>query len=269
GAVVTFADTSERVAAREAIEHAREAAEKTARTRSAFLANMSHEIRTPLNAILGLTELLFDTPLAPEQRHSLDLVRSAGETLLTLLNDILDLSKIEADQLQLESIPFDPGHLIESTLALLAIRAREKRLDLITDVKPGVPSTVRGDPTRLRQILTNLVGNAIKFTERGEVVVGVGKREPSSADEVLLHFTVRDTGIGIAAGKLETIFEEFTHADSCTTRSYGGRGLAPAISRRLVRLQGGELGVESQLGKGTEFSFSLRFPVEKALATPI
>ena len=269
GAVVTFADTSERVAARAAIEHAREAAEQTARTRSAFLANMSHEIRTPLNAILGLTELLFDTPLAPEQRHSLDLVRSAGETLLTLLNDILDLSKIEADQLKLESIPFDPGHLIESTLALLAIRAREKRLDLITDVKPGVPSSVRGDPTRLRQILTNLVWNAIKFTDRGEVVVGVAKREPSSAGEVLLHFSVRDTGIGIAPDKLEAIFEEFTQADSSTTRRYGGTGLGLAISRRLVRLQGGELRVESELGSGTEFSFSVRLPVEKATATPV
>ncbi|HEX4632620.1 MAG TPA: response regulator [Gemmatimonadales bacterium] len=269
GAVVTFADTSERVAARAAIEHAREAAEQTARTRSAFLANMSHEIRTPLNAILGLTELLFDTPLGPEQRHSLDLVRSAGETLLTLLNDILDLSKIEADQLKLESIPFDPGHLIESTLALLAVRAREKRLDLITDVQPGVPVTVRGDPTRLRQILTNLVGNAIKFTEQGEVVVSVAKREPSDAENVLLHFTVRDTGIGIAPDKLETIFEEFTQADSSTTRRYGGTGLGLAICRRLVRLQGGELRVESQFGKGTEFSFSLRYPVEKATATPV
>jgi len=269
GAVVTFADTSERVAAREAIEHAREAAEQTARTRSAFLANMSHEIRTPLNAILGLTELLFDTPLGPEQRHSLDLVRSAGETLLTLLNDILDLSKIEADQLKLESIPFDPGHLIESTLALLAIRAREKRLDLITDVQPGVPPSVRGDPTRLRQILTNLVGNAIKFTDRGEVVVGVARREPSDANDVLLHFTVRDTGIGIAADKLETIFEEFTQADSSTTRRYGGTGLGLAICRRLVRLQGGELRVESAVGKGTEFSFSLRYPVEKATPTPV
>ena len=269
GAVVTFTDTSERVAAREAIEHAREAAEQTARTRSAFLANMSHEIRTPLNAILGLTELLFDTPLGPEQRHSLDLVRSAGETLLTLLNDILDLSKIEADQLKLESIPFDPGHLIESTLALLAVRAREKRLDLITDVQPGVPPSVRGDPTRLRQILTNLVGNAIKFTDQGEVVVGVSKREPSDAHDVLLHFTVRDTGIGIAADKLETIFEEFTQADSSTTRRYGGTGLGLAICRRLVRLQGGELRVESHVGKGTEFSFSLRYPVEKATHTPV
>ena len=269
GAVVTFTDTSERVAAREAIEHAREAAEQTARTRAAFLANMSHEIRTPLNAILGLTELLFDTSLAPEQRHSLDLVRTAGETLLTLLNDILDLSKIEADQLHLESIPFDPGHLIESTLALLAVRAREKRLDLITDVHSGVPASVRGDPTRLRQILTNLVGNAIKFTDQGEVVVGVATRDPSSPDDVLLHFTVRDTGIGIPADKLETIFEEFTQADSSTTRRYGGTGLGLAICRRLVRLQGGELRVESTVGKGTEFSFSLRFPVEKATVTPV
>ncbi|HWZ29555.1 MAG TPA: response regulator, partial [Gemmatimonadales bacterium] len=269
GAVVTFADTSERVAAREAIQHARRAAEHAAQARSAFLANMSHEIRTPLNAILGLTELLFDTPLAPEQAHSLDLVRSAGETLLTLLNDILDLSKIEAEQLRFESIPFDPGHLIESTLALLAVRAREKRLEMITDVKPGVPASVRGDPTRLRQILTNLVGNAIKFTEHGEVVVSVSRQEGPDPDRAVLHFSVRDSGIGIPADKLETIFEEFTQADSSTTRRYGGTGLGLAICRRLVRLQGGELRVESELGKGTDFSFSLAFPVEKTTAAPV
>ena len=269
GAVITFADTSERVAARQAIQQARLAAEHAAQARSAFLANMSHEIRTPLNAILGLTELLFDTPLAPEQAHSLDLVRSAGETLLTLLNDILDLSKIEAEQLKFETIPFDPGHLIESTLALLAVRAREKRLDLITDVKGGVPVSVRGDPTRLRQILTNLVGNAIKFTEQGEVVVSVSRTEGPDADRAVLDFSVRDTGIGIPPDKIESIFEEFTQADSSTTRRYGGTGLGLAICRRLVRLQGGELRVKSELGRGTEFSFAIAYPVEKATVTPV
>jgi len=267
GAVVTFSDTSERVAAREAIQHARDAAERAVQTRSAFLANMSHEIRTPLNAILGLTELLFDTPLLPEQHHSLDLVRTAGETLLTLLNDILDLSKIEADQLSFESIPFDPGRLVESTLALLAVRAREKRLELLTDVGPGVPASVRGDPTRLRQILTNLIGNAIKFTERGEVVVTLGRTETPNPEQAVLRFGVRDTGIGIPPDKLETVFEEFTQADSSTTRRYGGTGLGLAIARRLVRLQGGELRVTSEVGHGTEFSFSLGYPLDHPAGT--
>ena len=267
GAVVTFSDTSERVAAREAIQHAREAAERAAQTRSAFLANMSHEIRTPLNAILGLTELLFDTPLQPEQHHSLDLVRGAGETLLTLLNDILDLSKIEADQLAFESIPFDPGRLVESTLALLAVRGRAKRLELITDIAPGVPPSVRGDPTRLRQILTNLIGNAIKFTDRGEVAVTLSRTETPDPERAVLRFGVRDTGIGIPADKLESVFEEFTQADSSTTRRYGGTGLGLAIARRLVRLQGGELRVTSEVGRGTEFSFSLGYPIDRPAET--
>jgi len=249
-------DVREEVAARDALRQARDAAERLAHTRSAFLANMSHEIRTPLNAVLGLTELLLDTELAPEQRHSLALVQSAGETLLTLLNDILDLSKIEAEQVRLEAIPFGPPHLVETTIGLLTGRARQKRLEVLVDVAPNLPPMVIGDPTRLRQVLTNLVGNAIKFTETGEIVVTV---EGGEIEEGRTHvrFAVRDTGIGIPPDKLETIFEEFGQADESTTRKYGGTGLGLTIARRLVHLMGGELAVTSTVGRGTEFTFSV------------
>jgi PAS domain S-box-containing protein len=259
-------DVGAEVATRDALRQARDAAERLAHTRSSFLANMSHEIRTPLNAVLGLTELLLDTELAPEQRHSLSLVQVAGETLLTLLNDILDLSKIEAEQVRLEAIPFGPAHLIETTIGLLTGRARQKRIEVLVDVASGVPAMVRGDPTRLRQVLTNLVGNAIKFTETGEIVVSV---HAAGAEDrrTLLRFAVRDTGIGIPADKLETIFEEFGQADESTTRKYGGTGLGLAIARRLVRLMDGDLTVASTVGQGTEFSFTVSLPIEAA-ATP-
>ena len=258
-------DVREEVATRDALRHARDAAQRLAHTRSAFLANMSHEIRTPLNAVLGLTELLLDTELAPEQRHSLSLVQSAGETLLTLLNDILDLSKIEAEQVRLEAIPFAPTHLVETTIGLLTGRARQKRLELLVDVAANVPPMVTGDPTRLRQVLTNLVGNAIKFTETGEIVVTA---EGGETEEGRTHvrFAVRDTGIGIPAEKLETIFEEFGQADESTTRKYGGTGLGLTIARRLVHLMGGELGVTSTVGRGTEFTFSVPLHVTAGAA---
>ncbi len=261
-------DVREEVATREALRNARDAAERLAHTRSAFLANMSHEIRTPLNAVLGLTELLLDTELAPEQRHSLSLVQVAGETLLTLLNDILDLSKIEAEQVRLEAIPFGPTHLIETTIGLLTGRARQKRIELLVDVAADVPAMVRGDPTRLRQVLTNLVGNAIKFTEMGEIVVSVQAAGVlDGGARTRLRFAVRDTGIGIPADKLETIFEEFGQADESTTRKYGGTGLGLAIARRLVRLMDGDLTVVSTVGQGTEFVFTVPLTVE-ATATP-
>jgi PAS domain S-box-containing protein len=249
-----------RAAAEQALREARDAAERLAQTRSSFLANMSHEIRTPLNAILGLTELLIDTELAPEQRHSLTLVQTSGETLLALINDILDFSKIEAEHLQLESIPFELPHLLESTIALLAVRARERRLELLADIAPDAPTFVRGDPTRIRQVLTNLIGNAIKFTPQGEVVVSVAP-EGRDGNRAQVRFAVRDTGIGIPADKRAAIFEEFGQADASTTRKYGGTGLGLAISRRLVRLMGGDLGVQSEVGRGSEFFFTLSLEV--------
>ena len=258
-------DVREEVATREALRQARDAAERLAQTRSSFLANMSHEIRTPLNAVLGLTELLLDSELAPEQRHSLSLVQVAGETLLTLLNDILDLSKIEAEQVRLESIPFGPAHLVETTIGLLTGRARQKRLELLVDVAADVPPMVRGDPTRLRQVLTNLVGNSIKFTESGEIVVSV-QSGPARDGRALVRFAVRDTGIGIPPEKLETIFEEFGQADESTTRKYGGTGLGLAIARRLVRLMDGDLTVTSAVNQGTEFAFSV--PLAADVAAP-
>ena len=241
---------------------ARDLAERTARARSAFLANMSHEIRTPMNAVLGFVELVLDTELSTEQRRALELVRSSSEALLMILNDILDYSKIEAEHLELESIPFDVAEVVHATASLLAVRAREKHLELLADVAPEVPRVVRGDPTRLRQVLMNLIGNAIKFTEQGEVVVAVTTQARDGTD--VLRFGVRDTGIGIAPEHLKTVFKEFTQADSTMTRRYGGTGLGLAISQRLVRLMGGELAVTSEVGHGSEFSFTLTLPVETA-----
>src|SRR6266850_7129451 len=242
------------------MREARDLAERVARARSAFLANMSHEIRTPMNAVLGFVELILDTELTTEQRRALELVRSSSEALLMILNDILDYSKIEAEHLELESIPFDVSKVVHATASLLAVRAREKHLELLAEVAADVPRGVRGDPTRVRQVLMNLIGNAIKFTEQGEVVVSVSAA--ASDGNVALTFLVRDTGIGIAAEHVTSVFKEFTQADSTMTRRYGGTGLGLAISQRLVRLMGGELSVKSEVGRGSEFSFALTLPVE-------
>src|SRR6266849_938451 len=239
---------------------ARDLAERTARARSAFLANMSHEIRTPMNAVLGFVELILDTELTTEQRRALELVRSSSEALLMILNDILDYSKIEAEHLELESIPFDISKVVHATASLLAVRARERHLELLAEVAPEVPRIVRGDPTRLRQVLMNLIGNAIKFTEQGEVVVSVSAAATNGS--VGLRFAVRDTGIGIAPEHIGSVFKEFTQADSTTTRRYGGTGLGLAISQRLVRLMGGAITVSSEVGHGSEFSFTISLPVE-------
>jgi len=247
------------------MREARDLAERVARARSAFLANMSHEIRTPMNAVLGFVELILDTELTTEQRRALELVRSSSEALLMILNDILDYSKIEAEHLELESIPFDVSKVVHATASLLAVRAREKHLELLAEVAPDVPRAMRGDPTRLRQVLMNLIGNAIKFTEQGEVVVSV--TAAANDGSTTLRFTVRDTGIGIAAENLGSVFREFTQADSTMTRRYGGTGLGLAISQRLVKLMGGEIRVTSELGKGSEFAFTLSLPVEAAPPT--
>src|SRR5437899_3325524 len=263
--VALYEDISDRKAAEAAMREARDLAERVARARSAFLANMSHEIRTPMNAVLGFVELVLDTELAPEQRRALELVRSSSEALLTILNDILDYSKIEAEHLELEAISFDLPKVVHATATLLAVRAREKHLELTVDVPPDVPHMVRGDPTRVRQVLMNLIGNAIKFTEQGEVDVSAAVVRCGAAD-ASVHFRVRDTGIGIPPEQLATIFQEFTQADASMTRRYGGTGLGLAISRRLVALMGGELTVTSEVGRGSEFSFTLPFPIETPTA---
>jgi two-component system sensor histidine kinase/response regulator len=263
-----WVDVTERKVMEEATRTARDVAERAAQTRTAFLANMSHEIRTPMNAVLGLTELLLDTELTPDQRHSLGMVQSAGETLLALINDILDMSKIEAEHLTLESIPFDVRYLLESTASLLAVRVSDKPIELIADVGADVQHMVSGDPTRLRQVLTNLVGNAIKFTHQGEVVLSA-RFEALPDHRTLVRFAVRDTGVGIAPDKLETIFEEFTQADVSMTRQYGGTGLGLTIARRLVALMGGTLAVTSEVGQGSEFGFALSMPSAKEAAMGI